>query len=163
MLCTVRGCVLCRSNNLVIPGEEIEEYAVNTNIRDEENTSGRGEKSFMQSTYQHLGYLKTNALQQNTNTHYQCNHYHTATVYHGHQYIANMSLSDHSTVQTSHPEDCLHTYCSTANGMAGGADGPHAPSHALHRGTGLYVLHSFYLCYNPISVNGLMKSSNACI
>jgi hypothetical protein len=39
--------VLCRSNKLVIPGEEIEEYAVNTNIRDEGNTSGREAKFFM--------------------------------------------------------------------------------------------------------------------
>jgi hypothetical protein len=39
--------VLCRGSNLVIPVEEIEEYAVNTNTRDEENTSGREAKFFM--------------------------------------------------------------------------------------------------------------------
>jgi hypothetical protein len=39
--------VLYRNKNLVIPGEEIEEYAVNTSIRNEENTKGREVKSFM--------------------------------------------------------------------------------------------------------------------
>jgi len=140
MLCTTKYHLSRRDNGLVIPGEEVEEETANTSIRNEENTNERGTKLFAWSKYHQPERLTTDAAQQISSHHLRQQHLIVYT-YRGHQYvITNTNLKDLSRVRMSHPKYCLHTCSITASGMADGAGGPVAPSHAPHRDTGSYVM-----------------------
>jgi len=133
--------VSCRDKHLVILREEIEEDAVDTSITNDESINGREVKTFAWSVCRHLVYLSINGLQQFINSHHQRSRYLTVITRHGYQLIRNTSSKDHSTVPISLPEDCLYTYSTTANGMAGGASGLLVPYRAPHRDSGSYELH----------------------
>ena len=126
----------CRDTHLLILREETEEDAVETSNTNDESTNEREVKTFAWSVCRHLIYLSTNGVRQFINSHHQRNHYLTAITYHGYQFITNTSWKDHSTVPISLPEDCLYTYSTTANGIAGGASGLLVPYRAPHRGSG---------------------------